>query len=373
MPTGIVTTYDLNVGVIVDIDEVIKMLDPTETPLQSGVGADGRTVLSSNSCFEKKVEWQDEELLIPESTLGASTTTDTTVVTVASGHRLRFSTGDAIKVQAEQVRVTGYGSTADTLLVSRAYNGTTGATHATGIRIVNLGANLPEGSDPEAARSIDRVNRYNVTQIFGPTAITVSGTENAVKKYGLTGTEFDKQAANRGVEEKIKLEHALIYGGRYEDGSGKIRQMGGMHYYITSNVDSSTTAIGATALLDMLQDIWDAGGDPDRALLGGAQKRKVSAIDEGDIRLGRADVGRGQTVDYFDSDFSRVSMILHRRMESTDMTIFSRDQATRRILRPWQFKMLGDTGDSQKGIMVHESTLQFERQRHAGRFSALTV
>ena len=41
MPTGTITTYDLTTGVIVDIDPMIRMLDPTEVPLQSGAGSDG--------------------------------------------------------------------------------------------------------------------------------------------------------------------------------------------------------------------------------------------------------------------------------------------------------------------------------------------
>src|SRR5690606_19819989 len=117
-------------------------------------------------------------------------TTGDTVLTVASGERLRFSTGDALLIGSEQVRVTGYGNTADTLLVSRAYASTTAGTIPAGTDIVNLGANLPEGSDPEDPRATDRTGRYNLTQIFGPTSVIVSGTEQVVRKYGIQTSEF---------------------------------------------------------------------------------------------------------------------------------------------------------------------------------------
>lgn len=372
MPTGTITTYDLTTGVIVDIDPLIRLLDPTDVPLQNARGSDGRSVLSTGTMFEKKKEWQDETILIPRSTVAATATTGGAVLTVASGHQTRFSTGDALLIGAEQVRVTAYGNTADTLLIARGHASTSADTIALAADIVNLGAQLAEGSDPQNARSADWANRYNLSQIFGPTAVVVSGTENAIRKYGLNGTQFDKQAANRMAEEAIKLEQALIYGKRYDDSSGKIREMGGLSYFITTNVDSTTTEVGKAKFLDMLQSIYTLGGNPNILLVGPTQKRRISAIDEGDIRLGRADNGRGEMVDYFDSDFGRLDMVLHRRVRATEAFAFSRDQATILTLRPWQFEMLGKTGDSLKGQIVAEKSLKFEAERWAGRFTALT-
>lgn len=372
MATGTISTYDLTVGVIVDIDPLIRLLSPTEVPLQSAVGSDGNSVLSMNNAFEKKVEWQDDTLLTPRSTVGATATTGDLVISVATGDRLKFSTGDALLIAAEQVRVTGYGTTADTLLITRAFAGTSATTIANGADVVLLGATLPEGSDPQNSRAQDRNNRYNLTQIFGPTPVVVSGSEQAVRKYGVNTTEFDYQAAMRSKEEFIKLEQSLIYGTRFDDTTNKLREMGGLIYYITTNVDSTTTVITEAKLLDMLQTIYLAGGDPNRALVGAVQKRNISALDASSIRYGRTDTGRGYTVEYFDSDFSRVDFVLHRRVRTADLFLFNREQATIRTLRPFQFKMLGDTGDSTKGIIVGEKTLQFEAERWAGRFNALT-
>lgn len=372
MATGTFTSYDLVTGVVVDISPLIRLLSPTEVPLQSGMGSDGNTVLSQDSCFEKKIEWQDDVLLAPRSTISVATTTGDGWIVVAVGDQIKFSTGDALLIGAEQVRVTGYGSTANSLTVTRAYAGTSAGTVALNADVVDLGANLPEGSDPQNSRAGDRSNRFNLTQIFGPTSVVVSGTEQVIRKYGLATTEFDYQGALRTKEEVIKLEQALIMGTRYEDTTNKWRQMGGMAYYIQTNVDSSTTALTETVLLDKIQTIYDLGGDPNRALLGSKQKRVVSAFDSSSIRLGRADVGRGQTVEYFDSDFARIDFVLHRRMRTSELILFSREQATIRTLRPWQFKMLGDTGDSTKGIIVGEKSLMFEAERWAARFSALT-
>jgi len=379
MPTGLISTYDLTQGTIVDIDPAIRLLSPTEVPLQAGMGSDGNTVLATDTMNQKKKEWQDDEILTPRSILGAQATAGDLVITVATGTRLRFSTGEVVLLNTgEQARITGYGSTADTLLVTRAYAGTTAAIQAISTDIINLGGVLPEGSDPQLNRSQDRTGRFNLTQIFGPTSVAVSGTEQAIAKYGVATTEFDYQLSLRDKEERIKLEQALIYGVRFDDTGNEWRTMGGLNHFITVNVNSTSTDFatetannGSDAILDMLELIYNAGGDPNRMLLGSAQKRKVSAMQATSIRLGRMDVGRGQTVEYFDSDFSRVDFVLHRWVRSVHAFLFNRDQATVLTLRPFQFKMLGDTGDSMKGIIVGEKSLKFEADRWAGKFTNL--
>lgn len=371
MPLGVISTFDLNVGTIVDIDPVIRMLSPSETPLQNGFGSDGRTVLSRNSCFEKKVEWQDDTLLTPQSTAAEALDAVETDVTVATGEQLRFAVGDIIQVEAEKMRVTSYGA-GDDLNVTRGVFGTTAAVHSTGVLIQNLGAALPEGSDAPQTRSQDRTNRHNLTSIFGPTSVMVTGTEQAVRKYGITTTEFDYQLALRLKEEGIKCDQQLIYGTRFEDVANEWRQMGGMTFFITTNVDANVGVPTETRVLDQMQNAWGLGGSPDKLLAGAKQKRAISNFSEGDIRLGRMDNGRGQVVDYFDSDFGRIDFVLYRWLKPTDLIGFSREQATIRTLRPMQFKMLGDTGDSVKGMIVGEKTLQFEAERWAFKFTGLT-
>lgn len=371
MPTGIITSHELTSGVIVDIDPMIRLLSPHETPLQSGVGSDGNTVLAMDSCYEKKVEWQDDTLLTPQSTLNGAITDLVTTITVATGEQLRFQPGDVIQIGAEQMRVTAYGAGADELDVTRGFGGTTAAAAADGAVVKNLGAALPEGSDAPDARAEDRTRRHNLTQIFGPDSVQASGTTQAIKKYGIATTEFDYQSALRFKEQVIKCEHALLYGNRFEDTTNKWRTMGGLNFYIQTNVDSATTTLTDTALVDQIEACWTQGGNPNRLLAGGPRKRQISGFDSDKVRLGRGDNGRGEVVEWIDTDFGRVDMVLHRWVRATDLFLFNREQAIIRSLRPWQFKMLADTGDSTKGMIVSEKTLQFEAERYAARFTAL--
>lgn len=377
MPTGKVTTYDLTVGVIVDMEDMIHLLSPTDAPIQQGTTSSGLSLITTGTCFEKKVEWLDEELLLPRSLAAATATTSEGVLTVQSGHQLRFSTGDVLlAASGERLRVTGYGSTADTLTVTRGFSSSTAATLTSGDTITNYGQALAEGSDPENARSLDRTARNNYTEIFGPTAVQVSGTENVIRKYGLSGTtEFDKQAANRIKEQFIAVDQAILYGKALEDTNNKWRTMGGFIDFISTNVDSTTTDLTETAFLDSIQDMYDAGGAGDGliAQVGSKQKRTISAWDTSiTVNVNRSDTVRGQTVDVFQSDFGDATIVLNRNVRTKDLFLYTRDQAQLCVLRPMQFEMLAKTGDSMKGQVLRECTLKFYRQAHAARFSALT-
>lgn len=373
MPTGTLSTYNLTVGVMLQVEDLIHLLDPFDVPLLGTYGADGRSTLASSVGHEKKTEWLDETLLSPRSTLAAGSTAGATTFTVAAGHGLKFQAGDVIRIDASFYRVTSVNYSTDVLTVTINYGGTNDANHANGAAVVGIGTALPEGSDPEAARAVDRTNRHNFTQIFGPYQIKVSGTENVIWKYGLRGTtEFQHQVANRLKETAVAIEQSLLYGIRNEDTGNNWRTMGGLDYYITVNNDSSTTTITADKLLDQMQACYDAGGSPDRVVLGSKQKRTVSSFDSSGIRYGRSEAARGQVVDWFISDFGQVSMHLNRWMRTRDLFIFGRDQAEVETLRPVVFEPLAKTGDSMKGQIVCEKTLKFRRDKHAAKFSALT-
>jgi hypothetical protein len=370
---GIDTTYNLNVGEKLDVEDVIWLISPFDAPLQGMYGMDNLSALSTDSCFETNVTWLDDVLLLPSSTTQANVTTTTaTTIQVATGDQAKFGTGDVLELAAEKLYVSGYGTTADYLIVTRGFGGTTAATSNTGAAIVGVGEALPEGSTPANARAVDRNSRTNYTQIFGPVAVSVSETEQAIQKYGVVGTEFDYQVGKKTKEQIIKVDQACLYGAAYAGSSTNGRMMGGFTNWITTNVDSSSTTLSDTTLLSNLSNAWTAGGNPDRILCGMKQKRNISGVNSTEIRYAQDTNVRGQVVDYYDWDGGRVSIVLDRWCKNADLFIFSRDQATIRTLRPLTFEMLAKTGDFRQGQVVGEKTLEFRRQAWAAWMSALT-
>ena len=155
MPTGRATAYDLTVGVVVNMDEAIYMLSPVDTPMLTGLGSDGLAMIGQAPVDEIQFSWMTDTVLTPRSTLAVTLVTADTVMTVASGDRIKFSTGDIVTVAeagtVEQIRITGYSSGTDVLNIARAWAGTA-SDYATSAIVIGLGTALPEGSDPEAAR-----------------------------------------------------------------------------------------------------------------------------------------------------------------------------------------------------------------------------
>lgn len=379
MPTGLSTTYDLTVGVKVNMDEAIYMISPVDSPLITGLGSDGLSVLGVSGVDQREYSWMDEELLTPRSTLNGAVTTGDTFITVATGHRTRFSTGDVLKLvkagvaSPELVRVTGYGVTAETLLVTKGYEGTTSTNYASLAEVVGVGTALAEGSDPEAFRFVDRAERSNVTQIFGPTKVEMSRTEQKVRKYGVSD-EFAHQVMKKLREITIAREQAILYGRKTNSTTTKIRTFGGLEYFMASNVDSTSTQLTVLKIQTQQQAGYDNGGLPDRLIarpnalvdLNDIANTSVVSQEIDDPRRGRVPVTTVWT------EFGPLTVVRNRWVARNDAFLIKRDNVTRRVFDPVQLERLAKTGDSDKVQIVAEEGLEVKGTMHMARFNNLS-
>jgi hypothetical protein len=369
---GQVTAYDLTTGVKINMDEAIHLLSPLDTPMLTGMGGDGLSVLSSAPVDQIQFYWMDETNLTPESTLAANVVTAGTEIVVASGDQARFSTGDLLQIMKvgatafEYVRVTGYSATtADTLLVDRGYDSTTATTYATSSVVVGIGTTLAEGSDPENARSRDRDSRSNYTQIFGPTKVHMSRTEQRVSKYGV-GNEYNHQMMRRLQEINIHRERAILYGRAANDTSNKIRSTGGINHFVTTNVDSTTTELTVTMIESNNQTCYDAGGLP---WILAANPKSLSDLnsttDTARVRQEIVDSRRGRTpVTMVTTEFGDMSIVRNRWIYPGHAFAFSRENVIRRVLDPVVYEVLAKTGDSTSGQLVGEEGYEIKGQTH---------
>lgn len=375
---GLLTAYDLTVGVKVKMDDTVYMVDPADTPVLGGNTAAGLSLISRDTTDQKKFEWENDYLLTPRTTLAASVTTGTTFVTVAAGKRTAFSTGDLLLIESEYVRVTDYGSTADTLLVTRAYNtASTAVNHNTSVEVISVGTTLPEGSDPEEFRANDFLNRYNLTQIFGPTQIAMSRTNIKVPRYG-AANQWNWQLNKRVKEHWISREQSFLYGVRTEEAGAAIRATGGALFWITggngATVDASTTSVSVANLQTNLAATWNAGGTPDVFM---ANPRNLQIItDVGNttvIRVTRDDTGRGRRPALMIStEYGDLTLVRNRWMRVGDGIAFKRDGVYEVVFDPLVFERLAKTGDSEKAQIVCEAGWKFKGVEHMFRMSALT-
>ena len=380
---GKVTSYDLAVGVKINMDELIYMISPTDSPFINGIGTDGRQLLGSSPVDQQEFKWMDEELLIPRATV-----TDTgaagagaTDVTVSTSDIYKFQVDDLITigeadaaVNAAVKRVTHVNTDAGVLTLADWANSAdwpaTTAAHAD--TVICVGTALVEGSDPGEARSADRTIRTNCTQIFGPTPIHMSRSEQQVTRYGVSD-EFAKQVYGRSVENVITREQAYLYGQYNNDTSNKRRSTGGLNYHITSNTDTTTT-LTITALENLQQKCYNAGGMPDLLIANPASFATLNAVgDSGRVRTVIDDPRRGRVpVSSVFTEFGETQMLRNRWCHAETAFLISKDGISRRVMQPLVVEALAKTGDSDKVQIVCEEGLQVKGEQHMGKFTNLT-
>jgi hypothetical protein len=373
MPTGTLTSFDLPTGLMLDYDDTIYELDPFDTPITGGVGAEGGPIVGSEQGFETNFKWMDETILAPRTTITTTLAMGGTTLTFSSaGEALRFQAGDVLRLEAELVRITVMASTT-TATITRGFASTSDVAHTQPFTAIGVGTALPEGSDAGIARAVDRVERQNYMQIFGPVTVQMSGTEMVVRKYGLTTTEWDHQVAMRIREIAVLFEQSLLYGLSSNDTTNKIRTMGGFLEFITSVVDSTASAITLTRVNTMMQTLFDNGASLGRMrlIVGSKPAVDISAFAGGTIFIQQGDSARGTVVQYIDTDFGRVTKVIDRWCRTQDAFLINPENVTIKTLRPLFFKRLGSTGDSEKGILVMEKSVKIKGNKHLGRFSAL--
>lgn len=374
--TGIQSSYDFSTGVKINMDEAIYMLSPMDSPLLTGFGSDGATILGSLPVDEKKFSWMDEEALIPNSQLAAAATTGDGEITVQSGHGQRFSTGDIVIVHksggTEYMRVTGYSATtSDIILVTRAYAGTA-TNYASGDYVKVLGTALAEGSDPEDARSVDRTETYNMTQIFGPTKVSITRTEQGVAKYGITD-ELGHQMMLRVKENAIAREQAYIYGTRTENTSTSIRTMGGVAYYVTTNQDTTSTQLTVAKIESNMLTCWDAGGLPDQLWVNPKSLSDLNDANNSYVQTVNTETQRGlKRVSYVETEYGDIGVVRNRYVDTADAFGVAREGITRRVFDPLITEKLAKTGDAENWMIVCEEGLQVKGEEHMFRMTALS-
>ncbi len=358
------------------MDEAIYMISPDDAPLINGLNSDGLQILPVLPVDEKSFKWMDEERLTPETLLGAAVTTAFTTLLCQSGQRTRFSTGDLLTVesvttQQEVMLVTSYGSTADTLVVTRAITGTAGS-YASADKGVGLGQYLVEGSDPELARTVDRSERENFTQIFGPTQMSMSRTEMNRRKFGVAN-EFTHQLQNRLIEMTIHRDRAFLLGRKKEDTTNKKRATGGIVEWITTEVNSALTEFNVTNIETMMTGCYDNGGVPDIITANPKALGDLNELtDTGRTRVTFEDVRRGRTpVRFVETEFGTVTIVRNRYCPTYLAVGWCREQATRRVFDPVIMKRLAVTGDSEDTMIVCEEGLEFKGEAHAFAMKAL--
>ena len=359
--TGLERTYDIYSD-REDLEDVIAMISPTETPLFSS--------LNRTKVTNVKHEWLEDSLAPMTATIATavSSDTDTVTVTLSSGHGARFRADssispaikEVIRVNEELMLVTDESS--NELTCTRAYQGSSVAAHAVGDIVEILGPVDLEGADAKSAEAQTRSRVDAYTQYFSDT-VQVSSSQEASIAAGMT-SEADYQLQQRLKELAIKVERFMINGYESSTGSGAgsasaERMMRGLVERISTNTSDKSSAVFTESHLETaIKTCFDAGGNPNIILCNSAQALKIQDWYKGRIRTEVTNNRGGIKVNVIESIFaSELAVLVDRWVPQHEVYVLDGSRLSLGVLFPFRMFELAKSGGSTKLFVEGEYTV----------------
>lgn len=353
---GMITTDLQTVGVKVEMDEAIVLLNTWDVPLQRRLG--------SAPCHEVRIDWLEDDLT-PATTVWSAVSGSSTPWTLTIADTSNLRVGDVLTDDAQDgaksfVITTITANTS--IVVADTFTSGIATPAATGTARI-VGQYLAEGGDPPNMRSIDRTNPFNYTQV-AQEGVQVSRTERKRAVYGVAD-EYTYQVQKKFKELAIRVERSMTVGTKFQ--SGNKRFMGGLLSYITTNSRSGLVANSKSLLNSLIRDCYTAGGTPTTLYVSPAIKAALSANIDPTLRRTTVEAtGAGFVVDSFLSDFGHVEIITDRHIPTTKAVLVQEEFVTRRVFDGYFHEMLAKTGDADKGEIVGEFSLEVKNQKASG-------
>jgi hypothetical protein len=226
-----------------------------------------------------------------------------------------------------------------------------------------------EAADHTAVDHTQPSRASNNTQIFtdnitvSDTAAVVDGVVNALE-YQMT----------KNMKEHAKdIELALMAGSRASGASGVARRLTGVINALTSNATTmaSASTLSETVYNDIMELVYGSTDQlPDMVFVGGKLKRAISAFagaSSGAITIPAAEVTRYNKVDFYEGDFGRQRVMLHRDVPNAaagrSLVAINSNYHKLSYLRPTTMREIAKTGDAEKRQIVTELTIEHRGEK----------
>jgi hypothetical protein len=258
----------------------------------------------------------------------------------------------------------------------------------------------PEASDADFSDLPIRCRINNMTHIFRQT-YDVSDTQRAVKVAGISD-EFAYQASKALKQLALTIEFALIHShraaqfhdqhpGDCQSPSG-CRKMDGLLAFtaldsrdfdclademqgeVLDPAGSPYTELTADLLDDLSELMWQKGANPKNVWVNAYQKRKISGFCIGcqTKTVAAADKKLVNSVDVYESDFGLRRINLHRYIPTRTLLQTDDDYLAIAFLRAIKSEILARVGNSTKGMVEGELTLEVRAPASLGEIINLT-
>jgi hypothetical protein len=244
-----------------------------------------------------------------------------------------------------------------------------------------------EGDDVATFNAATPTVRLNNRTQISTKSVVVSDTQTSGMNPAGRKNELAYQISLRSLELKRDIETALTQNSTAVVGSASVgRQTRGLEGWIATNNDMGAGGVapvyngGNTAATDgtqraftesqlknVLQLIFTQGGEPDTIMVGPSQKQTFSTFTGGTTKFDKSeDKSLTAAIDVYVSDFGTLKVVPNRFQRSRTAFILQMDKFKLAMLRPFETKVLGKTGDAEKRLITVEYALEALQEKASG-------
>lgn len=249
-----------------------------------------------------KTEWPEDQLLPQHTALSASCTNSATTLNVTSNEGEIARPGDVGRIcsTGEGFIITTVGASAWTVV--RGFGGVSGATAASGAKVVIVGNMNEQNAAAPTAVITARTVSYNYSGIFRDT-LDVAGTTEVLNLYGEPEGLFRSEKRKKLLEHKWRQERSIFFGARgYTTGpNGKPwTSAGGAIEFITTNRVDISGSLTRAELQDTLRTALQYGNRRRKVMFCGPLVAQLigSFLQDNWVRATPSDKVWGVSVDY---------------------------------------------------------------------------
>ncbi len=371
--TSPMTTYSDTTPQKRVITDVVALIDPADAPMIERLGGlDGASgkfrFVNGNG---KVVEWLEDTLISLSGALSASITSNTTTITMSDGDN--FQEGHIIQIDSEQMWVSAVNNATEVLTVTRAFGGTSSASHASSATTTIIGQARLEGADSDDIAFTDRTTGSNFTQILHQ-EVKVTRTQNQISQYGIS----DEMAyqGNKVIPSLMRLlERQFYYNTTAAAGSATTpRVMGGYQAFVTDNKVSGATLAQSQFENAVKSAYSDGGNGPWVAFLSPTNLQKVKNFYDASnfLRVDRTENTVGMVIERVLTPYGNVDLVLDRWAKDSEIAILDPNHAGFVTLYPFTQEPLAKTGDFEKSEVVGEFTLAIRQDKAHAMLSSVS-
>jgi len=348
------------------ITDVVSLIDPSDAPAVNALG--GLDGAAGKFRFVnwpgKVVEWLQDTLTPISDTMAAAATITSAVTTITITDPLVYEKGHIVAIDSEHMWVSSIDTTNSIITVTRAFGGTTAATHDSVAAVTLIGLARLEGAESDAIGFTDRTTGSNWTQIFHQ-EVKVTRSHQQLSQYGIS----DEMAyqGDKAVPSLMRLiERHLHYNKAGSAGSATTpRTMGGVQAFVTTNKVSGAT-LAQSQFENAVLSAYTAGGTgPWLGIVAPANYQKIKNFYDATtlLRVERTETTVGMEVTSIHTPFGDVNLVLDRWALSTIIALIDPKHAGFLTYYPFTQEELAKTGDYDRSEVVGEFTFCLRQEK----------